>query len=68
MDSIAHLRFKEEIRQYIKLLRSASRTVIDQGVSKHPIFIFHKVELPIGIEISNPREQPGRLVRECFHT
>lgn len=59
MDSIAHLRFKEELRHYLRLMREASNTIINQGVSKHPIFVFHKHELPIGIEISNPESASG---------
>lgn len=59
MDSIAHLRFKEEIRQYLRMLRNASSTIIDQGVSMHPIFIFHREELPIGIQISSPGSSSG---------
>ena len=41
MDSASVLRFQEEVRPYLKMLREASLTIIDQDVSKHPIFVFH---------------------------
>jgi len=59
MDSIAHLRFKEEIRHYLRLLKEAGNTIMNQGVSMYPIFVFHRQELPIGIEISNPEKDNG---------
>ena len=53
MDSASVLRFQEEVRPYLKMLREASRTIIDQDVSVHPIFVFHTDDLELGIEIAN---------------
>lgn len=51
MDSVKYLKFKEEVRPYLKMLRKASETIIDQGVSRHPIFVFHRQHVELGIEV-----------------
>ena len=56
MDSIGHLRFKEEFRHYVRMLKGASTAIIDQEVSEFPIFVFHKNELPIGIPLTTPEQ------------
>ncbi len=52
MDSVSVLRFQEEVRPYLKMLRKASRAIIDQDVSRHPIFVFHTDDLELGIELA----------------
>ena len=53
MDSAGYLRFQEEVKPYLNMLRDASRTIIDQEVSSYPIFIFHVDDVEIGIELTN---------------
>ncbi len=60
MDSASVLRFHEEVRPYLKMLRQASRTIIDQDVSLYPIFIFHMDDLTLGIELANAENVNGK--------
>jgi len=60
MDSASVLRFQEEVRPYLKMLREASRTIIDQEVSNHPIFVFHTDDLELGIELANTEKISGK--------
>lgn len=59
MDSASVLRFQEEVRPYLKMLRVASRTIIDQDVSKYPIFVFHTDGVVLGIELANADKVNG---------
>jgi hypothetical protein len=59
MDSASVLRFQEEVRPYLKMLREASRTIIDQDVSLHPIFVFHTDDLELGVEVANADNVSG---------
>jgi len=59
MDSASVLRFHEEVRPYLKMLREASRTIIDQDVSNHPIFIFYTDDIELGIELVNAEKVNG---------
>lgn len=60
MESADYLRFKEEIRPYLRMLREASQTVIDQDVSKHPIFVLHDGSVELGILLSDREENHGK--------
>ena len=60
MDSAGYLRFQEEVKPYLTMLRQASRTIIDQEVSSHPIFIFHLQYVEIGIELADADEIGGK--------
>ena len=53
------MRFQEEVRPYLPMLREASRTIIDQEVSSHPIFIFYTEDIAIGIELANFEQVNG---------
>jgi len=45
-----------DLKKFSKALREASQTVINEGVSKYPIFIVHKDELNIGILLIEPAQ------------
>lgn len=59
MDSVRYLKFKEEVRPYLKMLRQASRTIIDEGVSRHPIFVFHHDSIEIGLKLVEAVQTTG---------
>lgn len=60
MESVQYLRFKEGVRPYLKMLKKASDTIIDQGVSKHPIFVLHRQEVELGIELAKHDQVSGQ--------
>ena len=43
---------QKEIKPYLKMLKEASRTIIDEGVSEHPIFVFHQQTVELGVELA----------------
>lgn len=54
-----NLQFKileKELSPYKALLAKAAETIRDQDVSNYPIFVFHKGELDIGLELVAPSE------------
>ncbi len=59
MDSVEYLKLKEEIRPYLKMLREASSTIIEQDVSEHPIFVFHKEYLELGVPLADSNSVSG---------
>ncbi|MDX1477303.1 MAG: hypothetical protein R3301_06325 [Saprospiraceae bacterium] len=60
MNSADYLRFKEEIRPYMKMLRDASQTIMDQDVSRHPIFVLYTEELELGIKLTDRNDTLGK--------
>ncbi len=59
MDSAGYLRFQEEVKPYLNMLKEASRTIIDQEVSSYPIFVFHVSDIEIGIELASAETIKG---------
>ena len=59
MDSVSFLKFQEEVKPYMPMLREANRTIIDGEVSSHPIFIFHSDDLELGIELAKADDIAG---------
>ena len=59
MDSASFLRFQEEIKPYMAMLREANRTIIDEEVSSHPIFVFHSEDVELGIELASATDVAG---------
>ena len=47
------LQLEEEIKPFKKMLLQATNIVLDQDVTKYPIFVFHQQQLEIGIPISS---------------
>jgi hypothetical protein len=60
MDSVRYLKFKEEVRPYLKMMRQASKTIINEGVSRHPIFVFHHDTLEIGLKLVEAVQTTGQ--------
>ncbi len=46
-------KFGEEINHYHDLMQEAFEGVIQEGVSKYPVFIFHQQEVTVGIPIAD---------------
>ena len=42
---------ERELRQYKPIMEKAADSILDQEVSKYPIFIIHKGELAMGIQL-----------------
>ncbi len=59
MDSAGFLRFQEEVKPYLTMLREANRTIIDEEVSSHPIFVFHTHDVELGIELTSAEDIAG---------
>lgn len=45
--------FGEQIGYYENLMNDAFESVINEGVSKYPVFIFHQQEVTVGIPIAD---------------
>lgn len=45
--------FSREIHLYIELMQEAFDGVINEGVSKYPVFIFHRQEVNVGLPIAD---------------
>ncbi len=52
-------KFGEEVEQYHYLLEEAFEGVINEGVSKYPVFIFHQQEVNVGISIAERHDIAG---------
>ena len=48
-----------ELRQFKPLLAKAADSILDEEVSKYPIFIVHKGELEVGVELVNKEKIGG---------
>lgn len=45
--------FAEQVDHYHDLMKEAFEGVINEGVSKYPVFIFHRQEVTVGILIAD---------------
>jgi hypothetical protein len=52
-------RFGQNIEHYHSLMYEAFNGVINEGVSNYPVFIFHRQEVNVGIEIADRNEVIG---------
>lgn len=50
---------KKELLIYLPMMNQASDTVMDQDVSKYPIFVFHQLEVEIGINVVDRTKVKG---------
>ncbi|MEO6131666.1 MAG: hypothetical protein ABIQ02_07450 [Saprospiraceae bacterium] len=48
--------FAVEVKFYRTLMNEAFETVINEGVSKYPAFVFHKQEITVGMAIADRHE------------
>ncbi|MEP6646085.1 MAG: hypothetical protein ABJC12_03280 [Saprospiraceae bacterium] len=46
-------RFAVEVRYYRTLMAEAYDGVINEGVSKYPVFVFHKQDITVGLPIAD---------------
>lgn len=49
-------KFAIEVKYYHALMAEAFEGVINEGVSKYPVFVFHKQEITVGIPIADRHE------------
>ncbi|RMD71648.1 MAG: hypothetical protein D6818_07560 [Bacteroidetes bacterium] len=60
MDKKARLEaLKKELESYLPALGQAADTIREQGVSKYPILVLHKLEVDIGIPIIDRHRVQG---------
>lgn len=52
-------KFGQEVEHYHALLDEAFEGVINEGVSKYPVFIFHQQEVNVGILIADRHQIAG---------
>ena len=43
------LELEKELSPYKKILAQASDVILDEGVSKYPIFVIHQQEMDMGV-------------------
>jgi hypothetical protein len=55
------LALQEELQPYVNLLSEATDRVLDQEVTKYPIFIAHKTELAIGLPLVDRDDIEGGI-------
>ena|SRR5687767_15037299 len=46
-------KFAEQVEQYHDLMKESFEGVINEGISKYPVFIFHRQEVTVGIPIAD---------------
>lgn len=52
-------RFGEDVQHYHTLMQEAYDGVINEQVSKYPVFIFHQQEVTVGIPVADRHEVTG---------
>ena len=50
---------ERELRQYKPLLNKATDSILDEKVSKYPIFIVHQGEMEVGIHLVDRKKNGG---------
>lgn len=53
------LAIEEQLKPYVNLLSEATDRILDQEVTKYPIFIAHQLELAIGLPLVDMDEVEG---------
>ncbi len=51
--------FSTEIHQYRSMMHEAFESVLNEGVSLYPVFVFHQQEVTVGISIVNRERTSG---------
>lgn len=59
MDKLKLRFLEQELKIYIPVLAQAADAVLDQEISKYPIFVAHKQEVEIGIPIIDRAKTKG---------
>jgi hypothetical protein len=54
------LLLEQELTKYVKALHEASTIIMDQGVSKYPIFVAHQDEMTLGIPVIEKSKVSGK--------
>ena len=52
-------KFGEQVGHYRTLMAEAFEGVINEGVSKYPVFIYHQQDVTVGIQIADKAEVFG---------
>ena len=53
------IEIQKSLQPYLKLMSEATDRILDQEVSKYPIYIAHKAELAIGLPLVDREETNG---------
>lgn len=53
------LKLQEELAIYKKMMREATTVILDQEVTKYPVFVAHQQELEIGIPLAERGKVAG---------
>jgi hypothetical protein len=59
MDSLKYLQLQEELEAYKPILTQTSAAILDQEVSKYPIFVVHQQDVEIGVVIVDKDRSGG---------
>lgn len=52
-------RFGQQLHFYLELMKEAFEGVINEDVSRYPVFIFHQQEMNVGLPISDRNQNNG---------
>ncbi len=53
------LKLQQELKSYKKALKKATRSMLDQEVTRYPIFVLHQQEVELGIPIVDREKVQG---------
>lgn len=59
MESLKYLQLEEELEDYKPIMAQASAAILDQEVSKYPIFVVHQQDVEIGVVIVDSDRSGG---------
>ena len=59
MSTSKYIQLEKELAPYRKLMGQASDSIIDQEITKYPIFVIHQHDVAIGVSLTEEQE-PGK--------
>lgn len=60
MSTSKYIQLEKELLPYKKIMGKTSDTIIDQEVTKYPIFVIHQHDVAIGVPITPEDTEPGQ--------
>ena len=59
MNTTKYIQLEEEMEDYKAILAKATESIMDQDISKYPIFVAHQQEIEIGVSIVDSDKSGG---------
>ena len=57
MSTTKFIQIQEDLQDYVKTLEKAQQAILDQEVSKYPIFVVHQHEIELGVVLVDGANQ-----------